>query len=385
MMGDKAWEQIANDPRHRPVGWVPPVVQELQDRDAREGNSVALVGPSGPLKSTPITQHITPPTQKSKFEMFTMEDDIVIFDEDEEGECSVVAIQRASALNTVWNRLEELLGTTDLKPEDWPELDLKEPLECVIPIPLDCYREKTVAKNGKKFTPLSCVYDSTKEYMGNLLGMSMHHTDKWFFNTHPDTEPGGVSLPFTPKVIQQLIEPYGLRIIRIRVKAGELLLRGDIAEWMQYLGVNPIGAQDFRTSNEEFAKTYGIPAAGLDESFAFEFHEEPLRPSIVCEAKKAHTFTAPSGHASYLAPRSHVGEWWISMQLGKVRDYPWKYPTVPAYPTEYPIEVHREPDMAAILKAVRERIERENAAAAKEGKSADEKSYTARLADGEVR
>lgn len=174
--------------------------------------------------------------------------------------------------------------------------------------------------NSRKAKPAMCCYMATKAFCANILGVGLHRSDENFYEDHPLVVPEGLPMADTLRVVQETISPYGLRITRLRMVPG-YRLAGDLLKWTKWLGLNPMAAGDRCTTNVEFAEAGGEPLEEINRRYAFEFGDEPLRPSIHCNAGAA----GWSGHAEYLAPREEVREYIMSFQLGRVSDHPWQY------------------------------------------------------------
>lgn len=219
------------------------------------------------------------------------------------------------------------------------------------PIPVWAYAVNRKLQAVHEFSPGQCLYHATKTFLGNILGLQLDHTDNDYFLMFPYLEPGGTPMPYTAQAVQELIEPYGLRVSRIRINAG-MVPAGDLREWMQYLGCNPLGAEDYRTTNAQYAEAVGMDPRIADQFFGFEFHTEPFRPGIVCEASKAHQFAKPLGHASFLAPRGRANDWWVSLQVDRT-PWPMTAPDGTAMRPTYPLRTQQYvevPDLHAIRK-----------------------------------
>jgi hypothetical protein len=131
--------------------------------------------------------------------------------------------------------------------------------------------------------------------MAGVLGMGLDRFDGDYFNRHGLVRSEGVPEQDTFRVVQELIEPYGLKISRIRVSKGSHV-RGDMLQWQNVLRVNPLGLSDQRLSNAEFAKVTGQPLRTVDKSFRFEYSDEAMRPAIMCSQEGQE-------HAEYRGPR----------------------------------------------------------------------------------
>lgn len=169
----------------------------------------------------------------------------------------------------------------------------------------------------KKVRPLMCVFDSSRAFIRCILGGDLAKEDEEFFETHPLVGEEGVSMPNTARVVEELVAPWGVHVDRIRVAPGTLV-QGDLEQWMDVLGVNPIGFADLQTDNEAFAKMTGLDLAQVNQQFRFEFSNEPLRPAIVFAVQGQ----LGMGHASFAGPRSKAKE--HLLQLSLTRQPLWK-------------------------------------------------------------
>ncbi len=140
-----------------------------------------------------------------------------------------------------------------------------------------------------------CLLVATDGYMSRVLGIGLDRFDREFFNRHGLVRPEGVPEQSTFRVVQELVEPYGLRISRVRV-CKDSHVRGDMLQWQNILRVNPLGLSDQRLSNAEFAEVTGQPLGTVDTDFRFEYSDEPMRPAIMCSADGQE-------HAEYRGPR----------------------------------------------------------------------------------
>jgi len=188
--------------------------------------------------------------------------------------------------------------------------------------------EAKVRKFRKKLiNPASCVFNATEEFLKALgLGILDSH-DREFFETIKGLAGAGTPVPLTPFAIQGVVEPYGLRVTRVRVPKW-YPINQQLRVWQRLLGF-----ADPKPDHPD-----------ADKLFGFEIADEPLRPSIVGTAPEL----SLHGHAWYLAPRAPCDkDWHISIQVGRVNDYPWLYGKPdPVETVNEEIEVE-EPDWAA--------------------------------------
>lgn len=171
-------------------------------------------------------------------------------------------------------------------------------------------------RTGVKHSVQTCLYTSTEMLLQHTLGIKLDFTDSSWFKDHPLVGSGGVEESDTLRVVQELIDPYGLFVSRVVVTPGSLP-SGDLQQWMKVLGVNPLALGSLAVSNAEFAEKSGMSLSEVDNLFRFEFANRLLRPSVACgEITKQDTeFKGGSyasdglfsGHAGYAAPRSTRG------------------------------------------------------------------------------
>lgn len=188
-------------------------------------------------------------------------------------------------------------------------------------IPKEAYKVRDAGYRGPK--PLMCGFHATKSYMNAMFGMSLDLDDEKFYETHPAVKPNGLPAAETLRVIQELIDPYGLRVSRVRLTPGvsvppELLL------WFNHLGVNPLALSDRITSNAEFAEASGMDLGEVDKMFRLDFGEKPLKPGIICTSGNVGTgYGTVGGHAQYGGPRCKIAKADMSLQLTRVALDPW--------------------------------------------------------------
>lgn len=258
---------------------------------------------------------------------------VAIFDKTGE----LVDVANGESYPHTYGKLVEFFGIVKLK-DDGPDI-----LAC----DLDMYREKKVYRN-KNFKPGPCLFDSTSAFLEAILGKRVHNTDKTYFDNHPLTVEHGTPMPYTARIVQEIVSPYGLRVCRIRMNKNHPV-PGELRDWMTYLGCNPFAAENSETTNAEFAAMTGQSVEAVNQQFAFDFDTVPLAPSVICEATKTtHYASSGVGHASYHAPRRKAYDWWVSLQIDAS---PWPYAVKPVY-EEYVLEEAYEADFSGILQAV---------------------------------
>lgn len=170
--------------------------------------------------------------------------------------------------------------------------------------------------NEPTFNP--CVHAATDQYMQARWGRKLDDSDRRWLAAHPLSTDGGVPQEYTATCIAQLVEPYGLKVSRIRIRKNSLVLGDQVMAWLQALGCNPVGMNDRQTSNAEAAAALGMPLEMADSLWRVEFHDQPLPCSIIGERGYTQPGVATGsfgGHARYLAPRARAGDWFISVQL----------------------------------------------------------------------
>lgn len=158
----------------------------------------------------------------------------------------------------------------------------------------------------RKAMPLSCLFQATKGLLSNVFGTTLDYDDARFFDEHPLATPSGVSLANTARLVQEIIEPYNLRVSRIQLAPGTGL-PGDLANWVDILGMNPIALGDHATTNEMFAQLTGQDLAKVNMTYKMEYTEAPLRPCILCAVApmSASSKTGENlGHAEYVGARA---------------------------------------------------------------------------------
>ena len=263
---------------------------------------------------------------------------VAVFDE----QGTLVGTEMGYTSDDTYNFLRDYFGSCQL-PEsmgvgtDW-----------MVAVDLNFYVEKTVYTN-RNFKPGPCLFDSTASLLQAIHGKQLHFSDRDYFDNHPLLEPHGTPTPYTARVVQEIVEPYGLRVCRIRLRKG-FTPTGDLRDWMTYLGCNPVAAENLHFTNAQFGEMTGQTTDAVDRQFAFDFDDEPLRPSVICEAAMVNHFIAPVGHASYLAPRKKHGEWWLSLQFDASA---WPNPARPIY-EPYVLQEAFEVDFYGIRRAVEE-------------------------------
>jgi hypothetical protein len=165
----------------------------------------------------------------------------------------------------------------------------------------------------------SCVYTATNNYMQSRWGRKLDDYDLRWLSSHPMATDDGVPQEYTATCIDQLVKPYGMRVSRIRIRRGSLVLGDNIMAWIQALGCNHFALADRSTTNAEAAARLGITEHEADLLWRVEFHDDPLPCSIVGErgltSTSQYQVGAFGGHAKYQSPRAPIGDWFVSVQL----------------------------------------------------------------------
>lgn len=178
-----------------------------------------------------------------------------------------------------------------------------------------------------------CTYTAAEKYVQAMFGRTLDESDKQWLARHPLAKDDGVPQEYTATAIHELLEPYGLGVSRIRFRKGLLNAGDEPLKWMAALGCNPMAAIDHRTSNADAAALLGLTLEQADSMFRMEYHDEPFKPSIVGErgwsGGAGAQVGASGGHARYLAPRSHPGDWVVSLQLAPLSSIKYLQPPVP--------------------------------------------------------
>lgn len=172
--------------------------------------------------------------------------------------------------------------------------------------------------------PLMCTYDAVKKYLKCLYGVELVSADEDFFIEHPLVEDTGVPMAHTLRVIQELIEPYGFRVSRVQMTPG-VSARGDLRQWANVLGVNPLASTDHMTTNAEWYAQMEKDTA----KYQFEYSAVGLAPAVQCTGGANGSGV---GHASYRAPRERQpGEVQLSLQMRREHEVTWRrQPVFPA-------------------------------------------------------
>jgi hypothetical protein len=186
----------------------------------------------------------------------------------------------------------------------------------------------------------ACVYTATNDYMQARWGRKLDDSDRRWLAAHPFATDSGVPQEYTATCVDQLVLPYGMRVSRVRLRRGSLVLGDSIMGWIFALGCNPFALSDRSTSNADAAERMGIPVAQADQLWRVEFHDQPLPCSVVGErgwsssSSSGVTTGSGGGHARYLAPRAFGGDWFISLQLAP--DYEVSHLVAPPNPEYTP-------------------------------------------------
>lgn len=200
----------------------------------------------------------------------------------------------------------------------------------------------------------ACTFTAAEDYVQARWGRKLHLTDKEWLASHPLATDDGIPTQHTAICLQALVEPYGLRISRIRVRKGTVVIQDTMAQFAQALGCNPFAMSDHATTNEEaIAKMGGaVDRAVAEQLWRFEFHDDPLPGSIIGERGWTNSTGvqtgAGGGHARYIPPRGKAGNWVISIQLAPSE--------IVSYDTDVPLPeyVPRRGDGTLLLGSVKD-------------------------------
>jgi hypothetical protein len=202
----------------------------------------------------------------------------------------------------------DIEGWFDIAAAVWPTVDH------VMRIPRD---HCTFSYGEPKFN--ACVYTAANDYMQARWGRKLDDSDRRWLAAHPLSTDGGVPQEYTATCVDQLVTPYGMRVSRVRLRKGSLVLGDSIMAWIQALGCNPFALADRSTTNAEAAERMGISVEQANALWRVEFHDDPLPCSIVGERGWTNSTGVSTGsfggHARYLAPRGLGGDWFVSIQL----------------------------------------------------------------------
>lgn len=163
-----------------------------------------------------------------------------------------------------------------------------------------------------------CVYTGTNDYLQARWGRRLDDSDRQWLAKHPLSTDAGVPQEYTITAIHQLVAPYGMRVARVRLRTGQLVIGDQVMQWMLALGCNPMAMADRRTSNATAADALGMSLEQANALWRLEFSDEPLPGSVIGEKGYAQAGVATGsfgGHSRYLAPRGRAGDWTVSVQL----------------------------------------------------------------------
>lgn len=203
--------------------------------------------------------------------------------------------------------------------------------------------------------PQMCSFNATKEYLRSLFGITLSNSDEKWYENNALCEKEGLPLPYACTVLNDLVEPYGIGISRVRIHAG-LSTHADAPDWMACLGINPMAKTDSTFSNAKFidlmvqSEIDGAIAAGkpltadeikamqqqlwkhANENYRFEFHENPLRGCVLLYAmgskgtgNRAVNYASGHGHSEYFSPRCETPDRWkASIQFARKENITYK-------------------------------------------------------------
>lgn len=238
--------------------------------------------------------------------------------------------------------------------KDWweraaPHFQVVPPEEPDAPLPVMIVPRDRVKFRAGYVAFSACVYDAAKDYVEAWFGKRLHADDHEWTKYHPLCKDEGIPEEHAATIINQLVEPYGLGVIRIRWRAGSLLAHDDARAWIKALGCNPEAMLDHTTTNEDACKKLDLPPE-LADMFRFDFGENPLSPSILGETGWGNTGVqtgAGGGHSRYLSPRSYPRDWKLSIQLAPLAEI--TYITEPPNPEYVPRQGSLTWDLGDVL------------------------------------
>lgn len=170
----------------------------------------------------------------------------------------------------------------------------------------------------------ACVYSATQDYIQARWGRKLDDSDRRWLARHPLATDSGIPQEYTVTAIQQLVAPYGMKVSKVRIRAGALVLGDQVMQWAQALGCNPMALADRKTSNAQAAELMGMDLSMADQLWRLEFSDVPLPGSIVGErgwsSGAGVQVGSFGGHARYLAPRASAGDWFVSVQLAPISE-----------------------------------------------------------------
>lgn len=202
--------------------------------------------------------------------------------------------------------------------------------------------ESHVTYKEDKFLRASpCLFTASKEYCENRFGIKLDKDDDDFYQEHPYVDKDGTPQPYTLRVVQELIDPHGLRISRVVMAPGATVL-GDLLQWQDVLGCNPLATLDRVTTNAEFAKLTEQAPETVKQENRFEFGALLLRPAITCGAFSDALEASGGGHAQYAGPRKKGMPSILQFQIERAEFVKWyKEPVFPELPAKpYPKTVN---------------------------------------------
>lgn len=171
----------------------------------------------------------------------------------------------------------------------------------------------------------TCLYNACKDYMQHMYGMALDDDDRqWYSKYAEKINEHGCTQAWTLTVIQQLVEPYGLGISRVRVPKKNMRMKEHEA-FMLSLGCNPSFLQDGVTTNEEWALSMGMPEDLIPmatQDFKFDCSNTPLSPAITLSVfGDTQTLNSHNGAANYCGPRgSRPSTMWVQLdRLDKIK------------------------------------------------------------------
>ena len=122
-------------------------------------------------------------------------------------------------------------------------------------------------------------------------------------------------------------------------------INGDLLQWVDVLGMNPIGLGDMQTDNATFAQMVNLPVEEVNKLYHFQYTDKPIRPAIFCAVApmRADSKTGENlGHAEYVGARAKREgyEPMLQVQLARDDQVHWhKDPVFPVVPPQTPSEL----------------------------------------------
>jgi hypothetical protein len=151
----------------------------------------------------------------------------------------------------------------------------------------------------------TCGFEGAKQYLASILGRGLDDADKDWYKYHHGTDSHGVPLMWVPTVLQQLVEPYGISVSRIRLRLGQYNAFEDRAAWIASLGINPQAMHDSEYTNAKYAEANSMDLEEVNGLWRIDYGDELLTPSVTAFEFVANA--SGGGHVEYIGPRG--GKW----------------------------------------------------------------------------